>query len=69
MAAHVANYRDEWAATLADPEKLAQFVSFINSPESGDPDLTYVEERGQRRPATLEERQLIAGPRLEVRAP
>jgi nitrite reductase (NADH) large subunit len=69
MAAHVANYRDEWAATLADPEKLSQFVSFINSPEAGDPDLTYVEERGQRRPATPEERQLIAGPRLEVRAP
>jgi len=69
MAAHVENYRDEWAATLADPEKLSQFVSFINSPEAGDPDLTYVEERGQRRPATPEERQLIAGPRLEVRAP
>jgi nitrite reductase (NADH) large subunit len=69
MAAHVANYRDEWAATLADPEKLAQFVSFVNSPDSGDPDLTYVEERGQRRPATAQERQLIAGPRLTVRAP
>lgn len=68
MAAHVENYRDEWAATLADPEKLSQFVSFINSPESGDPDLTYVEERGQRRPATAEERTLIAGPRLEVRS-
>ncbi|RNM11510.1 nitrite reductase large subunit NirB [Nocardioides pocheonensis] len=68
MAAHVENYRDEWAATLADPEKLSQFVSFINSPESSDPDLTYVEERGQRRPATPDERQLIAGPRLEVRS-
>jgi nitrite reductase (NADH) large subunit len=68
MAAHVENYRDEWAATLADPEKLSQFVSFINSPESGDPDLTYVEERGQRRPATAEERTLIAGPKLEVRS-
>jgi nitrite reductase (NADH) large subunit len=67
MAAHVENYRDEWAATLADPEKLSQFVSFINDPESGDPDLTYVEERGQRRPATADERQLIAGPGLRVR--
>jgi nitrite reductase (NADH) large subunit len=67
MAAHVENYRDEWAATLADPEKLSQFVSFLNDPESGDPDLTYVEERGQRRPATADERQLIAGPELRVR--
>jgi nitrite reductase (NADH) large subunit len=67
MAAHVANYRDEWAATLADPEKLSQFVSFLNSPDAADPDLTYVEERGQRRPASPEERQLIAGPRLATR--
>ena len=25
MAAHVGGYRDEWAATLADPDKLARF--------------------------------------------
>ncbi len=69
MAAHVASYRDEWAATLADPDKLAQFVSFVNAPEAGDPDLSYVSERGQRRPATPAERgTLIAGTRLEVRA-
>ena len=68
MAAHVASYRDEWAATLADPEKLAQFVSFVNSPESGDPDLTYVEERGQKRPATADETVLIAGTTIEVRS-
>ena len=68
MAAHVENYRDEWAATLADPEKLSQFVSFVNSPDSGDPDLVYVEERGQKRPATADEKVLIAGATLEVRA-
>jgi nitrite reductase (NADH) large subunit len=68
MAAHVENYRDEWAATLADPDKLSQFVSFINSPEAGDPDLTYVEQRGQRRPATASEKQLISGPRLETKS-
>lgn len=70
MAAHVLSYRDEWAATLADPEKLSQFVSFINAPEAGDPDLAYVSERGQRRPATSAERDratLIAPARLEVR--
>ncbi|MBO9520007.1 MAG: nitrite reductase large subunit [Nocardioidaceae bacterium] len=68
MAAHVGSYCDEWAATLADPDKLAQFVSFVNDPEASDPDLAYVEERGQRRPATASERTLIAGPTLEVRA-
>jgi nitrite reductase (NADH) large subunit len=68
MAEHVESYRDEWAATLADPEKLSQFVSFVNHPEAGDPDLAYVEERGQRRPATPDERQVIAGARLAVRS-
>lgn len=32
MAAHVAHYRDEWAETVDDPEKLARFVSFVNAP-------------------------------------
>ncbi|CAM5678975.1 Nitric oxide reductase FlRd-NAD(+) reductase [Streptomyces fumanus] len=32
MAAHVAGYRDEWAETVNDPEKLARFVSFVNAP-------------------------------------
>ncbi len=69
MEAHVGSYRDEWAATLADPDKLSQFVSFVNAPEAADPDLVYVTERGQKRPATPAERgTLIAGPRLEVRS-
>ncbi len=70
MAAHVDSYEDEWAATLDDPEKLAQFVSFVNQPEASDPSLEYVTERGQKRPATPEERRgvLVAGPKLEVRA-
>ena len=69
MESHVGSYQDEWAATLRDPDKLSQFVSFVNSPEASDPDLTYVEERGQRRPATASERAtLIAGVKLEVRS-
>ncbi len=70
MAAHVDSYEDEWAATLDDPEKLAQFVSFVNQPGASDPSLAYVTERGQKRPATPEERRgvLVAGPKLEVRA-
>lgn len=68
MAEHVGTYRDEWAATLADPAKLAQFSSFLNAPDVADPDLVYVDERGQRRPARPDERPLIAGATLEVRS-
>lgn len=32
MADHVAHYRDEWAETLEDPERLRRFVSFVNAP-------------------------------------
>ena len=72
MAAHVGGYRDEWAATLADPDKLARFASFVNAPDAVDDSLAYVGERGQARPATPEERTsgsvLIAGTTLEVRS-
>ncbi|MGY5764739.1 nitrite reductase large subunit NirB [Brachybacterium sp. DNPG3] len=72
MAAHVDSYQDEWAATLADPEKLQRFQSFVNAPTTPDPDLAYVPERGQIRPASPEDRAaggvLIAGTRLEVRS-
>lgn len=71
MAEHVDAYEDEWAAALADPEKLRRFASFVNAPEQADPSLAYVGERGQARPATDEERSgtgvLIAGTTLEVR--
>jgi nitrite reductase (NADH) large subunit len=73
MARHVADYEDEWKAVLEDPVKLARFSSFVNAPTTPDPDLAYVPERGQLRPATDEEKRsgaavLVAGPRLEVRA-
>jgi nitrite reductase (NADH) large subunit len=71
MARHVENYEDEWKAVLEDPEKLRRFSSFVNAPKDADPSLAYVEERGQRRPATAQERAagvVIAGPKLEVRA-
>ena len=48
---HVDNYEDEWAATLADPVRLARFASFVNAPDTPDPDLAYTPERGQVRPA------------------
>ncbi|MGL5829415.1 MAG: nitrite reductase (NAD(P)H), partial [Angustibacter sp.] len=72
MEEHVAGYEDEWRVALEDPSKLARFASFVNAPAAPDPDLAYVMERGQPRPATPDERAdasvLIAGPRLEVRA-
>jgi nitrite reductase (NADH) large subunit len=70
MAAHVDGYEDEWAATLADPEKLRRFRAFVNAPDAVDTGLAYVAERGQPRPATTAERSsgvVIAGTTLEVR--
>ncbi|WP_323987105.1 nitrite reductase large subunit NirB [Microbacterium plantarum] len=71
MARHIDAYEDEWAATLADPEKLRRFASFVNAPTTPDPSLAYTVERGQPRPATADERTddrvLIAGTTLEVR--
>ncbi|MBD0735424.1 nitrite reductase large subunit NirB [Streptomyces sp. CBMA29] len=50
MAAHVAHYRDEWADTVNDPERLRRFVSFVNAPDTPDPTVRFVPERGQIRP-------------------
>ncbi|MDX3453259.1 nitrite reductase large subunit NirB [Streptomyces sp. ME02-8801-2C] len=50
MAAHVAHYRDEWADTINDPEKLARFVSFVNAPDTPDPVVGFVPERDQIKP-------------------
>ncbi|HEY6496228.1 MAG TPA: nitrite reductase large subunit NirB [Trebonia sp.] len=50
---HVAGYRDEWAAVLADPAKLRRFVSFVNAPDTPDPSIAFVPQRGQLRPADL----------------
>jgi nitrite reductase (NADH) large subunit len=49
MLRHVEDYECEWAATLADPERLARFVTFVNT-SAPDPQLVFVRERGQRRP-------------------
>jgi nitrite reductase (NADH) large subunit len=72
MAAHVENYEDEWAATLADPERLRRFRSFVNAPSEPDPEFAQVIERGQVRPATAEERDsgttVLAGTRIPLRS-
>ncbi|MET7699763.1 nitrite reductase large subunit NirB [Streptomyces sp. NPDC005485] len=50
MAAHVANYADEWATTITNPDKLARFVSFVNAPDTPDPVVGFVPERDQIKP-------------------
>jgi nitrite reductase (NADH) large subunit len=50
MAAHVAGYEDEWAGVLNDPARLKRFVSFVNAPQTPDPTVEFVDERGQIRP-------------------
>jgi nitrite reductase (NADH) large subunit len=72
MAAHVEGYEDEWAATLADPERLRRFRSFVNEPGEAEPGLARVAERGQYRPATAAEVErgeavYVAGPTIPVR--
>ncbi|MEO7350497.1 MAG: nitrite reductase large subunit NirB [Marmoricola sp.] len=58
MEHHVESYVDEWAATLADPEKRAQFVSFVNAPENVDEGIGgAIDNKGT----------IIAGAKLEVR--
>jgi nitrite reductase (NADH) large subunit len=72
MARHVESYADEWAATIADPEKLKRFVSFVNAPDVPDPTITFVPERDQIRPARSDESgalNVIAGSTLRVGAP
>jgi nitrite reductase (NADH) large subunit len=49
MASLVAGYRCEWRVTLEDPAKLDRFRTFVNT-DQPDQELTYVRERGQRRP-------------------
>jgi nitrite reductase (NADH) large subunit len=51
MARHVANYADEWRGVLHDPVKLERFVSFVNAPDTSDPTISFVSERGQPVPA------------------
>ncbi|MGH3904754.1 MAG: nitrite reductase large subunit NirB [Pseudonocardiaceae bacterium] len=68
MAAHVADYADEWRGVLEDPDKLARFTSFVNAPDAPDPTIEFVQERGQPTPAGRKPGQpvQIAGPTLEV---
>ncbi len=60
MEYQVSTYACEWKTTIADPKKLERFNHFVNS-DAPDPSLMRVKERGQTRPASEQERQLIQG--------
>ncbi|MES1204399.1 MAG: nitrite reductase large subunit NirB [Pseudomonadota bacterium] len=58
MAAIVGTYQCEWKTALGDPEKLAQFRSFVNS-AAPDPSVVFVPEREQQRPAYPHEKRAL----------
>jgi nitrite reductase (NADH) large subunit len=55
----VDRYECEWANALKSPEKLKRFRTFVND-KAADPDIHFVKERSQRRPARAGEINLIA---------
>jgi nitrite reductase (NADH) large subunit len=55
MARHVETYQCEWKATIDDPERMARFRTFVNS-DDADPNVVFVTERGQPRPAFQHEK-------------
>jgi nitrite reductase (NADH) large subunit len=46
----VDTYQCEWKTAINDPEMRKRFRQFVNTDDS-DPAVTFVQERGQRRPA------------------
>ncbi len=47
---HVAGYQCEWKGVLEDPDKLSQFVSFVNAPGVADPTVEFTERSGRMVP-------------------
>jgi nitrite reductase (NADH) large subunit len=55
MAHLVETYECEWKKAITDPQMLKRFRTFVNS-DQADENVVFVQERGQIRPATEEER-------------
>jgi nitrite reductase (NADH) large subunit len=51
----VGTYQCEWKTTIADPDKLKRFKQFVNS-NADDEQIVFIQERGQPRPASEEEK-------------
>ncbi len=56
MAHVVRTYECEWKKAIDDPTTLKRFRHFVNS-ERRDDNVVFIEERGQIRPATADERR------------
>ena len=54
----IGTYECEWKKAVEDPQTLRRFRHFVNSDEL-DSRVVHIAERGQRRPVTNEERQLL----------
>jgi nitrite reductase (NADH) large subunit len=54
---HVESYECEWKKAIETPEILERFRHFVNS-DAPDPDVVFVAERGQIRPARPEEKEV-----------
>ncbi|KZZ20262.1 hypothetical protein A3749_19525 [Oleiphilus sp. HI0078] len=60
MQSVVDTYQCEWKTTVEDETKLRRFRQFVNS-DKEDSNVVFVEERGQVRPASEDEKsKLIA---------
>ncbi|ALS98342.1 nitrite reductase large subunit NirB [Lacimicrobium alkaliphilum] len=51
----VGTYQCEWKSAINDPQSLRQFRQFVNA-DDADVNIQFVEERGQLRPATEQEK-------------
>ncbi len=58
MAHVISTYECEWKKTIGDENRLRHFRQFVNSDRKDD-NIVFIEERGQLRPATEEERELM----------
>ncbi len=58
MAHIIRTYECEWKKTVEDEARLKHFRQFVNSDQKDD-NIVFIEERGQLRPATDEEKELM----------
>jgi nitrite reductase (NADH) large subunit len=65
MQSVVDSYECEWKKAVSNPQTRQRFRHFVNNDQS-DQNVVFMEERGQIRPATPEERKRLAIPIIPV---
>jgi NAD(P)H-dependent nitrite reductase small subunit len=68
MQVLVDSYRCEWAEVVNNPELRAKFAHFANSPDL-DPNVEFIEQRGQTRPKDWEKEAAAPAARARVSLP